>query len=289
MTSESSELREFARFIAPLQQDPASHMAMVGTDELGIVKELQEFGTQLFVERDGSGEIIGAAGFDHDEALQRGFLYGPWSIDDGWVGRANRLFELALDAAPAATKDIETAFDKQNARAERFADDHGFQLVRDHFTMGFTRDDRRLAPDPEIREMDELDRAAIVELHERCFERTWPSGPQLLEQLEKGANRKIFVLYENDHLAGYHFASVETETGEAFVDNIGVDERHRGRGFATRLLSHGLWWMFGFEEVRRIELSVREENAAALAVYEKAGFNKLHAIRQMRMATGVGA
>ena len=259
-------------------------MAMVGTDEIGIAKELEEFETQLFVERDDRGEIVGATGFDYDEPLQRGFLYGPWSIEDGWKERADRLFAQVLDVAPASTKAIETAFDKRNDRAAGFADEHGFELVRDHFTMGFARDDRRLTPDPDIREMDDLDRAAIVELHERCFEGTWPSGDQLLEQLEKGPDRTIFVLYEKDHLAGYHFASVDRETGEAFVDNIGVDERFRGRGFATRLLTHGLWWMFGFEEVTKIELSVREENSAALQVYEKAGFRKLHAIRQMRMA-----
>ena len=261
-------------------------MSNVGSDERGIVKELQEFETRLLVERNEAGEIVGVTGFDHDEPLERVYIYGPWSIDDGWRMRVERLFARVLDAAPSTTRDVETAFGKQNVRAARFADAHGFRLVRDHFTMGFTRNDRSLEPDPDIRQMDDLDRAAIVELHEQCFENTWPSGAQLLEQLEKGPDRRIFVLYEGDHLAGYHFASVDRETGEAYVDNIGVDDRFRGRGFATRLLSHGLWWMFGFEEVAKIELSVREENAAALQVYEKAGFRKLHAIRQMRMPLG---
>lgn len=278
-----SEIREFAAFIAPLQQRPESRMAMVGSDELGIAKELQEFGTHLVVERDDLGAITGAAGVDHDEPLRRAFLYGPWGIEDDWNERAARLFAQVLSAIPEGTNDIETAFDKLNVRAESFADRHGFELVRDHFTMGFTPEDRTLESDPDIREMDDADRAATADLHERCFAGTWPSGQQLLEQLEKGADRKIFVLYEGAHLAGYHFATVERETGEAFVDNIGVDESYRGRGFATRLLSHGLWWMFGFDEVRKIELSVREENAAAIQVYENAGFRKLHAIRQMRM------
>jgi ribosomal protein S18 acetylase RimI-like enzyme len=281
-----SEIEEFARFIAPLQRQAESRMAMVGYDELGIVKELEEYGTQLIVERDDSRALIGAAGLDYDEPLKRCFIYGPWSIDEDWEKRAERLFSRVVHAAPTETTDFETAFDKQNLRAAMFAETHGFALVRDHFMMGFTPEDRSLSPDPDIREMDDDDRVAIVELHERCFEGTWPSGEQLLEQLEKGPDRKIFVLYEGQHLAGYHFASVERETGEAFVENIGVDERHRGRGFATRLLAHGLWWIFGFNEVRNIELSVREENAAAIQVYEKAGFRKLHAIRQMRMPVG---
>ena len=58
----TSDVREFARFIAPLQSDPTHHMAMVGTAELGIANELEEFGTQLFVERDDEGAIVGAVG-----------------------------------------------------------------------------------------------------------------------------------------------------------------------------------------------------------------------------------
>ena len=280
----TSEVREFARFIAPLQSDPNHHIGMVGMVELGIVKELEEFGTRLFIERGDDGVVVGAAGFDHDEPLERGYLYGPWSIDEGWSDRADRLFALVLDAAPAIAKDIELVFNRANVRAADFGEAHGFEFVRDHFTMAFARHDRVLEPDPEIRDMDDQDRNAIVDLHERSFAKTWPTGEQLLEQLEKGPDRRIFVLYDGAHLAGYIFTSVERATGEAFVDNVGVDERFRSRGFATRLLRHGLWWMFSFDEVTGIELSVRAENAAALKVYEKAAFRKLHAIRQMRMS-----
>lgn len=43
--------------------------------------------------------------------------------------------------------------------------------------------------------------------------------------------------------------------------------------------------MFGLDEITRIELSVREENQAALKVYEKAGFERQRSIRQMRLDT----
>lgn len=279
----TSELHEVARFIAPLQRQPRTRMAMVGYDEIGIAKELEEFGTELFVDRNSAGEIAGVAGFDFDEPLDRAFLYGPWSTNEGWEARAARLFERVLTAVPATTVDMEMAFDVENERAATFADRYGFELVRDHFTMGFRRGDHELARDPDIREMSADDRSDVMELHQRCFERTWPSGHQLLQQLEKGPDRRIFVIDVDGKLAGYHFATVERETGEAFVDNIGVDDGFRGRGLATRLLTHGLWWMFSFAEVTGIELSVRQENAAALRVYESAGFRRLYAIRQMRM------
>ena len=278
----TSKLHEVARFIAPFQRLPESRMANVGADEIGIVNDLEEFETELFVERDSSGAIIGFAGLDFDEPLQRVFLYGPWSIDDGWNERAARLFGRVVAAAPAETRAIECAFDIENLRAAAFADEHGFELVRDHFTMGFSRGDHELGPDPDIHAMRDEERSDVMELHERCFEATWPSGKQLLEQLDKGPDRRIFVIYTDGKLSGYHFATVERATGEAFVDNIGVDETARGRGLATRLLTHGLWWMFSFDEINEIELSVRQENTAAVRVYENAGFRKLYEIRQMR-------
>ena len=282
--SVTSERVEFARFVAPLQARPESHVAMVGIDEVGIAKDLEEFGTTLITERNDAGEIVGAAGYDFDEPLQRGFLYGPWSIDESWHERVERLLAKVLEGLPAEARELEAAFDTANRRLEAFCETNGFTLVRDHFGMAFVRDQRSLEPDPGIREMDDDDRAAVMALHERCFEGVWPNGEQLMEHLAKSSDRRIFVLYEGDHLAGYHFAWVDRETGEASVDTIGVDERFRGRGFATRLLTHGLWWMFGFPEVEKIELWVRQENAPALQVYEKAGFERVRAVRQVRKA-----
>lgn len=280
----TSELHEFARFIAPLQQNPETQNGMIGNEEAGIVNELEEFDTKLFFDRDDHGSILGVAGFDYDEPLGRGYIYGPWVARAEWAS-GHRLFDAVMAHAPAEMQTMDTAFNKLNVDAERFAAEHGFDLVRDHFTMTFDPDGRNLAADPDVREVQDRDKARVMEIHERCFEGVWPTGPQLFEQLEKGPDRKLFVLELDGRIAGYHYATLDREIGEGFVDNIGVDEAFRGRGAATRLLSHGLHWMFSFDEIKRIELSVREENQAALKVYEKAGFQRLRAIRQMRLQT----
>ena len=280
MIVEITDRNAFAAFVAPLQARPESNIPMFGDEARSIAKDLEEYETRLFVDAD--GEMRGAAGFDFDVPLARGFLYGPWSVEEGWDARADRLLERVLQIAPPEMSDIEIGFDKRNERIAEFAQRHGFELVRDHFTMLFEPTDRSIPLDADIREMRDTDRDAIVALHERSFERAWPSGEQMLEQLTKGPDRKIFVLYDGDELVGYHFALVDREFGEAWIHNIGVAESHRGRGLATRLLRHGLAWMFTFPEVKRIELSVREENAAAIRVYEKAGFRKTRPVRQMR-------
>ncbi len=236
----TTDRREFARFIAPLQADPASHMGMTGIEEDAIVKDLEEYGTALFVERDPAGSVLGAGGFDYDEPLRRGFLYGPWSVDTGWNERAGRLFDKVVQELPGDASEIHMASGVDNVRAEAFARERGFELVRDHFTMVFDRDQRDLRPDPEIRELKAEDRPAVMALHERCFENIWPSGEQLMELLEKTPDRRIFVIDIDGRVAGYHYAVVERSTGEAFVENIGTDDAVRGRGLATRLLAHGL-------------------------------------------------
>lgn len=276
----TSELHAAATFIAPRQLRPETHMAMVGQGEETIANDLQEFDTKLFIEREGS-EVAAVVGYEHDAVLQRGFLYGPWAIDQRRDELADELFDRVL-AETGGDRDIELAFNVRNKRARGFSDRHGFELVGDHFFMGYPRKGANVSADDAIQPMAADDRDAMMALHERCFPGVWPSGKQLLEQLDKGPDRTIFVLREGDRIAGYHYARVDRSTGEASVENIGVDEAFRGRGLATRLLSHGLWWMFSFEEVTGIELSVRAENVAAIRVYEKAGFRKRHSIRQTR-------
>lgn len=281
MTSKTSDVQEAARFIVGYQKHPETHMAMVGTEERTIADDLEEYATRLFFERDGD-ELVGVMGYEHDDDLQRGFLYGPWAVAETWDLIADRMLERALSHVPADVREVEVAFNVRNQRAQLFSDRHGFELVRDHYFMDFPRADVPVGPDDSIRPMVDGDRDALVGLHERCFAGTWPSGKQLLEEVAMSPDRTIFVLHEAGRLAGYHYARVDRANGEASVENIGVDESFRGQGFATRLLSHGLWWMFGFKEVTGIELSVRAENRAALRVYEKAGFKKRHEIRQTR-------
>jgi ribosomal protein S18 acetylase RimI-like enzyme len=260
-------------------------MAMVGEKEHTIADELREYEPKLFLERAGN-EIVAVMGYEADDKLARGFAYGPWANDEGWDALADSLIDRVLAEVSSDTQEIDLAFNIRNERVQRFSDRHGFALVRDHFFMSFPRTGTSVAPDDAIRPMTDDDRSAVATLHERCFAGTWPSGEQLLGEADKSPDRTIFVLYEGDRLAGYHYARVDRESGDASVENIGVDDSFRGRGFATRLLTHGLWWMFGFDEITGIDLSVRAENTAALRVYEKAGFRKRHSIRQTRKPLG---
>ncbi|MCB9898381.1 MAG: GNAT family N-acetyltransferase [Planctomycetes bacterium] len=59
--------------------------------------------------------------------------------------------------------------------------------------------------------------------------------------------------------------------GDAWILSLAVDAPARGRGVGARLLAHALG-LFASDGVRRALLTVAPDNAAALALYERAGF-----------------
>lgn len=61
-------------------------------------------------------------------------------------------------------------------------------------------------------------------------------------------------------------------TGECTLENMTVAESWRRRGIGARLLSAGLLWCRA-HAARIVLLEVRETNAAALALYGRAGFS----------------
>lgn len=229
----TSELRAAARFIAPRQLRPETHMAMVGEAEQTIANELQEYDIRLFTEREGN-VIVAVMGYEHDDALQRGFLYGPWAIEQRWDALADELLNRVAAETAGSDREIELAFNIRNERVQRFSDRHGFELVQDHFYMAYPKEGATVGRDEAIRPMADEERDAVMALHDRCFTDMWASGKQLLEELDRGPDRSIFVLHEGRRIAGYHYARVDRSTREASVEGLGVDDADDASSQADR-------------------------------------------------------
>ncbi|WP_224075707.1 GNAT family N-acetyltransferase [Planococcus chinensis] len=83
----------------------------------------------------------------------------------------------------------------------------------------------------------------------------------------------IFLAEENGVLQGYLFAigdALLRKRYSAYVA-IGIREGQRGKGIGTKLFRALEQWARE-KELRRIELTVLEHNAAGLALYQKMGF-----------------
>ena len=117
----------------------------------------------------------------------------------------------------------------------------------------------------EIRKIDAESAHFAAELEKRCFSEPW-SEKAILEEAERG----FFVAaYIDGAFAGY--AGMLCVLDECDVCNIATVPEFRGRGVG-KALTNALIESARESGASVIMLEVRKSNAAAIALYEKAGF-----------------
>lgn len=104
-----------------------------------------------------------------------------------------------------------------------------------------------------------------------AFTDPW-SRKAFLDLLAQPHVRAFAVDAPDGRLAGYALASVVTDQGEILNLAVAPDTRRRGLG---RMLLAAMLDMFRREGVVSVFLEVRPSNAAAIHLYEAAGFRPL--------------
>jgi ribosomal-protein-alanine N-acetyltransferase len=120
---------------------------------------------------------------------------------------------------------------------------------------------------PTLSEARPNDAAAIAALHTASFQRGWGEDEVYRLLIEKTvvAHRAM----AGTTLVGFILSRLAA--GEAEILSIAIAPRQRGRGFARPLLDLHLRRLAGFG-ARAVFLEVDERNAAARALYRRAGF-----------------
>ena len=111
----------------------------------------------------------------------------------------------------------------------------------------------------------------MVALERLVFGDPW-SRRSFEEMLALGHVRGLVVERRGGRLAGYAICSVAGDEGE--ILNLAVAPRQRRRGLGKVLLAACLEWMTA-AGASTVYLEVRRSNAAAIAMYEGAGFEQL--------------
>ncbi len=127
-----------------------------------------------------------------------------------------------------------------------------------------------LAGTPFVRPASSADVAAVARLEHRCLgDDAW--SPALVEQGIAAALPTVsyLVVEVGGRVLGHAVASVAGDDAE--LQRIAVDPSYRRRGLATALLD-AVEALAARGGATRLLLEVREDNAAALALYASRGF-----------------
>jgi ribosomal protein S18 acetylase RimI-like enzyme len=265
------ELGLVSAFVARFQAKPETRIAYFDESPGEIAAELEGWEGRwhercLVAERE--GRMVGFVGVGVDLELGRSWIHGPFTEDDDWVLLADDLLERIIEIA--GVEALELVGDAANERLGELAARHGFAQGRRSLTLEIGRDAVSRLPPVTVPPLDEPHRDAFVALHEELFPRTYYSGRQLAEQHARG-EAVVLTLVEDASVVGYAVGRAKSPS-EGYVDFLGVAGDARGAGCGRRLAVAICRHLFEDARRSRVSLTVYEDNAPALAVYDRLGF-----------------
>jgi len=122
----------------------------------------------------------------------------------------------------------------------------------------------------EIVPMDRSHVSQVAALERECFSMPW--SETMLEDSLYDSNASFIVAEDEEgNILGY--AGLHAVLDEGYIDNIAVEEAARRHGVASALLD--VFCRFAEVNLAFLTLEVRKSNAAAIALYEKFGFQQV--------------
>lgn len=121
-----------------------------------------------------------------------------------------------------------------------------------------------------IKKLDKADVSDIYEIEKSCFAKPWEKS--VIEGTVAQKNYIYFGAYDGDTLIGYGSAAVIHK--ECYVNRIAVISSSRKQGAGSAVVSAIVDYCKA-ECDEFVSLEVRKSNAAAIALYQKHGFEKV--------------
>jgi ribosomal protein S18 acetylase RimI-like enzyme len=243
---------------------------------------------------DPGGVIEGIVGCEFDAALRRAWLRGP--IVTGDPSQRLALLSRLAQALEAGLPQIR-CFDAFPAEDE--VPLNALYAARGYRRLGVHRvlEAALGAAEPiaastwpcplgvTIRRAEAADLAPLLALHEVLFPNSYLKPSDFAEAVGD-PGRHLLVCTDSDaRLLGYLHAKDDPEQPEVYVDYLGVASEARGQGLGGALLAGALAWGRALGRPRA-SLTVREDRAPALALYERGGFRLVSAGVHWRLEPG---
>lgn len=268
---------EIATFIASINSVDKSYVGYCGTDPVEIESAMRSFDIPLddaFILERVSGRVAALLGFDIDPSESEAEVWGPFAESEQWQEIATALWEKGRKNLTGSIKKMNFFFGSNNRNGIEFAQRLGAEKRSENSILVLSapqncRLDKKILPCLSAEQKN-----AFVDLHDSLFPTAYLSGKEIYDLVDK--NNKIFMLEEDRELAGYIFVEVKPAHHESTIHFFGVNQKFRGQGFGQQLLSSGVSFILGFDQIQKITLCVESQNREAIQLYERIGFTERH-------------
>lgn len=280
-------LEQITGFIEALNHQPEHHICYFGSTTAEITQQIQALAPapedEFFI-AEVNGIPVGVLGVDADESAGRAWLYGPIVIHTEWDTCADLLYSAVMGRLNNDIHKQEICIDINNARVSHFALRHGFESheAGNISVMMLHREQYQPKGESLLHPTHASQIHSLINLHDMLFPNTYYPGRVLLERQHEHARLFVINADGNSSMVGYVYAQVNPETGEGYIDYIGVKPAMQKRGYGTALLNGILEWIFSFDFVRVISLTVPTASANVLRLYQRAGFTAERTIAAYR-------
>lgn len=260
--------------ITAAQADPRTACAYLGQERDGIRAELEDltppWSETVRVALRGE-EVVGVVAVDWDEETGRSWVQGPWGVDDeAWREWARPLLDAAVAQVPARIDDHELSADPAHEGMAALADELGWRRSEVNIAYEARSDEGWPPASTDARRATAADVADLTALHDEAFPGTYATGRQLVED----EDRTTLVLDGPDgELLGYASAQVQADGG-GYLDFLAIAPAARRQGLSKVLLASAGRAVLAASGDGTVSLTVKEDNAAAIALYESFGFTR---------------
>jgi [ribosomal protein S18]-alanine N-acetyltransferase len=251
-----------------------------GDDERSHVAELADLppGEAVFWRSTNlCGESLGVIGCEIDRSQRRAWIRGPWAVPGPSSASLEAALLNTLERALPEIKRLDAFPSEDDETLAALYRSAGYRRMEVHRVMQAALGDagKAAAADARIRPARMDDLPHWLPLHHDLFPGSYLSDDAIAAAIS-GGPRLVLSAWLDGRPAGYVVAKDDATMDELYVDYLGVDPGARGCGLGRALLLHAIRWGEGRGR-RRAALTVRQDRAEALLLYQQCGFKQARA------------
>ncbi len=263
------------------QARPERNIPSLGTDRNGVIAELGDFdpawAETVRLVRSGDGAPLGASLVDWSLTAGRAWIHGPWIEDeDRWQPIADVLLDAAIDQLPTEITSAVLASHIAHVDMADLAARRGWSAAEINHVLvvgpavvdGWPTGD----PSNRLRDMTRAEVPAVEGLHNTEFPATYFSVGELFDRSCRGEHVVIVANARSGSIDGYVAGRVQPD-GDGYIDFIAVAPNAQRGGIGRALTTAIVRRLLPTSRDGRIYLTVRDDRAAARALYASLGFS----------------